>query len=125
MQMLLQLHHDTITEEQFAICCAWRWWRDLIAQAAAENSIQSSHGKSSILQAGVVQIQMTVMVLGTVRGITQTLARDLADWASLSMPAPGIVKTQCLTLPLQVETQVKMTNGVCKRAKIYHFETSF
>ncbi len=55
-----------------------------------------------------------------VRGITQTLARDLADSGiTVNAYAPGIVKTPVMfdiAHEVEVRTRAKTTDGVCKHS---------
>ena len=75
---------------------------------------------NATLQAGVVGNSNLTVYGGTkfvVRGITQTLARDLADSGiTVNAYAPGIVKTPMMfDIAHEVgKMLVKMMSGVCK-----------
>lgn len=115
---------DTITEEQFQrtfnINIGGVIWG---AQAAQAQFKSLGHGGKIInatLQAGVVGNSNLTVYGGTkfvVRGITQTLARDLADSGiTVNAYAPGIVKTPMMfDIAHEVgKMLVKMMSGVCK-----------
>ena len=115
---------DTITEEQFQrtfnINVGGVIWG---AQAAQAQFKALGHGGKIInatSQAGVVGNPNLTVYGGTkfaVRGITQTLARDLADSGiTVNAYAPGIVKTPMMfDIAHEVgKMLVKMMSGVCK-----------
>ena len=94
-------HLDTITEEQFARTFAINVGGVIWGAQAAQAQFKSlGHGGKIInatSQAGVVGNPNLTVYGGTkfaVRGITQTLARDLAESGiTVNAYAPGIVKT--------------------------------
>ena len=92
---------DTITEEQFertfAINVGGVIWEAQAAQAQFKALGRGGKIINATSQAGVVENPNLTVYGGTkfaVRGITQTLARDLADSGiTVNAYAPGIVKT--------------------------------